>query len=59
MKKRQDEMKPGAEGKKGDKPGDAPKPAAAPENLLQKAVDSIQRAVENLEKKLPMPALGF
>jgi hypothetical protein len=59
MKKRQAEMKPGAEGKKGDKPGDAPKPAAAPENLLQKAVDSIQRAVENLEKKLPMPALGF
>jgi hypothetical protein len=59
MKKRQDEMKPGAEGKKGDKPGEAPKPAAAPENLLQKAVDSIQRAVENLEKKLPMPALGF
>jgi hypothetical protein len=59
MKKRQDEMKPGAEGKKGDKPGEAPEPAAAPENLLQKAVDSIQRAVENLEKKLPMPALGF
>jgi len=56
MKKRQAEMKPGAEGKKGDKPGEAPKPA---ENLLQKSVDAIQRAVENLEKKLPMPALGF
>jgi hypothetical protein len=56
MKKRQAEMKPGAEGKKGDKPGDAPKPA---ENLLQKSVDAIKTAVENLEKKLPMPALGF
>ena len=59
MKKRQAEMKPGAEGKKGDKPGEAPKPAAAPENLLQKSVDSIKTAVQNLEKKLPMPALGF
>ena len=58
MKKRQAEMKPGAEGKKGDKPGEAPKPAAAPENLLQKAVDAIKIAVESLEKKLPMPALG-
>jgi hypothetical protein len=58
MRKRQEEMKPGAEGKKGDKPGDAPKPAAAPENLLQKAVDAIKLAVESLEKKLPMPALG-
>ena len=58
MKKRQAEMKPGAEGKKGDKPGEAPKPAAAPENLLQKAVDAIKLAVESLEKKLPMPALG-
>jgi len=56
MKKRQAEMKPGAEGKKGDKPGEAPKPA---ENLLQKSVDAIKTAVENLEKKLPMPALGF
>ena len=59
MKKRQAEMKPGAEGKKGDKPGEAPKPAVAPENLLQKSVDSIKTAVQNLEKKLPMPALGF
>ena len=58
MKKRQAEMKPGAEGKKGDKPGEAPKPAVAPENLLQKAVDAIKLAVESLEKKLPMPALG-
>lgn len=56
MAKRQEEMKPGAEGKKGDKPGDAPVPA---ENLLQKAVDAIKIAVERLEKKLPMPALGF
>jgi hypothetical protein len=59
MDKRQDEMKPGAEGKKGDKPGEAPKPAAAPENLLQKSVDAIKTAVESLERKLPMPALGF
>ena len=59
MKKRQAEMKPGAEGKKGDKPGEAPKPAVAPENLLQKSVDAIKTAVQNLEKKLPMPALGF
>ena len=59
MKKRQAEMKPGAEGKKGDKPGEAPKPAAAPENLLQKSVDAIKTAVQSLEKKLPMPALGF
>jgi len=57
MKKRQAEMKPGAEGKKGDKPGEAPKPA--PENLLQKSVDAIKTAVESLERKLPMPALGF
>ena len=59
MKKRQAEMKPGAEGKKGDKPGEAPKPEAAPENLLQKSVDAIKTAVQSLEKKLPMPALGF
>jgi hypothetical protein len=59
MDKRQDEMKPGAEGKKGDKPGEAAKPAAAPENLLQKSVDAIKTAVESLERKLPMPALGF
>jgi len=59
MKKRQAEMKPGAEGKKGGKPGEPVKPpAAAPENLLQKAVDAIKLAVESLEKKLPMPALG-
>jgi hypothetical protein len=56
MKKRQEEMKPGAEGKKGEKPGDAEKPK--PENLLQKAVDAIKEAVESLEKKLPMPSLG-
>ena len=59
MKKRQAEMKPGAEGKKGDKPGEAPKPAVAPENLLQKSVDAIKTAVQSLEKKLPIPALGF
>ena len=57
MKKRQEEMKPGAEGRKGDKPGEAAK--AKPENLLQKSVDAIKTAVESLEKKLPMPALGF
>ena len=57
MGKRQEEMKPGAEGKKGDKPGEAAK--AQPENLLQKSVDAIKTAVESLEKKLPMPALGF
>jgi hypothetical protein len=59
MKKRQDEMKPGAEGRKGGKPGEPAKPpGAAPENLLQKAVDAIKIAVESLEKKLPVPALG-
>ena len=57
MGKRQEEMKPGAEGRKGDKPGEAAK--AQPENLLQKSVDAIKTAVESLEKKLPMPALGF
>jgi hypothetical protein len=59
MKKRQEEMKPGAEGKKGDKPGEAAVPKGQPENLLQKSVDAIKTAVESLEKKLPMPALGF
>lgn len=59
MKKRQEEMKPGAEGKKGDKPGEAAKdPKVEQGNLLQKSVDAIQKAVESLEKKLPMPALG-
>jgi hypothetical protein len=58
MKKRQEEMKPGAEGKKGGKPGEAAKPKEQPENLLQKAVDAIKLAVESLEKKLPVPALG-
>lgn len=59
MKKRQEEMKPGAEGKKGDKPGEAAKdPKIEQGNLLQKSVDAIQKAVESLEKKLPMPALG-
>lgn len=57
MGKRQEEMKPGAEGKKAEKPGEAAK--AQPENLLQKSVDAIKTAVESLEKKLPMPALGF
>ena len=57
MGKRQEEMKPGAEGRKGEKPGEAAK--AQPENLLQKSVDAIKTAVESLEKKLPMPALGF
>ena len=57
MGKRQEEMKPGAEGKKGEKPGEVAK--AQPENLLQKSVDAIKTAVESLEKKLPMPALGF
>lgn len=60
MKKRQKEMKPGAEGKKGDKPGEAAKdPKQEQGNLLQKSVDAIKTAVESLEKKLPMPALGF
>jgi hypothetical protein len=59
MKKRQEEMKPGAEGKKGDKPGEPAKPPVAKtENLLQKSVDAIKKAVESLEKKLPVPALG-
>jgi hypothetical protein len=59
MKKRQEEMKPGAEGKKGEKPGEAAKdPKVEQGNLLQKSVDAIQKAVESLEKKLPMPALG-
>jgi hypothetical protein len=58
MEKRQQEMKPGAEGKKGDKPGEAAKPPEKAENLLQKAVDAIKTAVESLEKKLPTPALG-
>jgi hypothetical protein len=57
MQKRQDEMKPGAEGKRGDKPGESAR--AQPENLLQKSVDAIKTAVESLEKKLPIPALGF
>jgi hypothetical protein len=59
MKKRQEEMKPGAEGKKGDKPGEAAAQKGQPENLLQKSVDAIKTAVESLERKLPMPALGF
>jgi hypothetical protein len=59
MKKRQEEMKPGAEGKKGDKPGEAAAAKGQPENLLQKSVDAIKTAVESLERKLPMPALGF
>jgi hypothetical protein len=59
MKKRQEEMQPGKEGKKGGKPGDPAKPpGAAPENPLQKAVDAIKLAVESLERKLPVPALG-
>jgi hypothetical protein len=59
MKKRQEEMKPGAEGKKGEKPGEAAAQKGQPENLLQKSVDAIKTAVESLERKLPMPALGF
>jgi hypothetical protein len=59
MGKRQDEMKPGAEGRKGEKPGEAAVPKGQPENLLQKSVDAIKTAVESLERKLPMPALGF
>jgi hypothetical protein len=60
MQNRQKEMQPGAEGKKGDKPGEpAKQPEAAPENLLQKSVDAIKKAVESLEKKLPSPALGY
>ena len=60
--KRQKEMKPGEEGKKGEKPGEPAKPptppGAKPENILQKSVDAIKQAVQNLEKKLPSPALG-
>jgi hypothetical protein len=60
--KRQKEMKPGEEGKKGAKPGEPAKPptppGANPENILQKSVDAIKQAVQNLEKKLPSPALG-
>jgi hypothetical protein len=58
MEKRQAEIKPGAEGKKGAKPGEAVRPPEKAENLLQKAVDAIKIAVESLEKKLPVPALG-
>ena len=62
MKLRQEEMKPGKEGKKGGKPGDLikddPIGVDPPETLLQKAVDAIKTAVESLEKKLPVPALG-
>ena len=60
IKKRQEEMKPKKEAEEAKKKKDEEKRAAdKPENLLQKSVDAIKTAVEKLEKKLPMPALGF
>jgi hypothetical protein len=60
IKKRQEEMKPKKEAEEAKKREDEKRREAdKPENLLQKAVDSIKTAVESLEKKLPMPALGF
>jgi hypothetical protein len=53
MQKRQEEMKPKKEAE------EAKRAADKPENILQKSVDAIKTAVEKLEKKLPMPALGF
>ena len=60
MQKRQEEMKPKKEAEEAKKKKDEEKRAAdKPENILQKSVDAIKTAVESLEKKLPMPALGF
>lgn len=60
MKRRQEELKPKKEAEEAQKKEDEKRREAdKPENLLQKAVDSIKTAVESLEKKLPMPALGF
>lgn len=60
IKKRQEEMKPEKEAEEAKKKKEEEKRAAdKPENLLQKSVDAIKEAVVSLEKKLPMPALGF
>jgi len=60
MKKRLDDLKPKKEAEEAKKKKDEEKRAAdKPENILQKSVDAIKTAVESLEKKLPMPALGF
>jgi hypothetical protein len=60
IKKRQEEMKPKKEAEEAKRKKDEEKRAAdKPENILQKSVDAIKTAVESLEKKLPMPALGF
>ena len=52
-KKRQDEMKPGNEGKK-----DEGKDSSIL-STISTAVDAIKTAVLSLEKKLPQPALGY
>ena len=60
MQKRLDDLKPKKEAEEAKKKKDEEKRAAEkPENILQKSVDAIKTAVESLEKKLPMPALGF
>jgi hypothetical protein len=60
IKKRQEEMKPKKEAEEAKRKKDEEKRAAdKPENILQKSVEAIKTAVESLEKKLPMPALGF
>jgi len=60
MKKRLDDLKPKKEAEEAKKKKDEEKRAVEkPENILQKSVDAIKTAVESLEKKLPMPALGF
>ena len=59
MKKRLDDLKPKKEAEEAKKKKDEEKRAVEkPENILQKSVDAIKTAVEILEKKLPMPALG-
>jgi hypothetical protein len=60
MKKRLDDLKPKKEAEEAKKKKDEERRADnKPENILQKSVDAIKTAVESLEKKLPMPALGF
>jgi len=58
MKKRQEEMKPGEEGKKEGKPGEAKKEKEQSFDPLQKAVDAILALVQKIEPKLPTAALG-
>ena len=56
--KRQEEMKPGEEGKKEGKPGEAKKEKDKALDPLQKAVDAILALVQKIEPKLPTAALG-